>query len=73
MAKRPGAFEFKEFPETIEEKCAQMCALRTFLTTHFPAFPNRADSGDSGMMAEPGASLEGMEFPKISINSGKIR
>ena len=72
MAKRPGAFAFKEFPEIIEEICAQMCAHRTLLTTHFPAFPNRADSGDSGMMVAPGASLADMEFLKISINSDKF-
>ena len=41
--------------------------------THLPAFAVRADSGDSGMMRIPVASLADMEFPKNSINSAKIR
>ena len=39
---------------------------------HFPAFDNRAASGDSGMMAEPIASLAGIEFPENSINLDKF-
>ena len=39
---------------------------------HLPAFPVRADSGDSGMMAEPVASLKNIEFPKNSIKLDKF-
>ena len=39
---------------------------------HLPAIAVRADSGDSGMMAKPVASLKNIEFLKNSIKLDKF-
>ena len=51
--------------------CGNVDARPGFIP-HLPAFPARAGSGDSGMMVEPIALLENMEFPKNSINIDKL-